>query len=106
MFGEAMRLPRVLLALVAVATAGTSVFLDAQTTPLGDFDGHGDVGAPKVAGSAANNPVSQPIASYFRPRLNDRDRERCGRELIANALCSLILLRRGVWLEILEPFRA
>src|SRR4029450_12665796 len=54
-----MRLRRVLLPLVVVATAGASVFLDAQTTPLGDFDGYGDVGAPKIAGSAAYNPVSQ-----------------------------------------------
>jgi hypothetical protein len=54
-----MCLPRALLAVVAVATAGASVFLDVQTTPLGDFDAHGDVGAPKVAGSAAYNPVSQ-----------------------------------------------
>jgi len=54
-----MRLRRVLLPLVVVATAGASVFLDAQTTRLGDFDGNGDVGAPKIAGSAAYNPVSQ-----------------------------------------------
>jgi Tol biopolymer transport system component len=53
-----MRLRRVLLVVAAVA-AGTSVFLDAQATRLGDFDGHGDVGAPKIAGSAAYNPVSQ-----------------------------------------------
>src|ERR1044071_8711445 len=55
-----MRLPGILLALVAVATGAASVFPGAQTmTPLGEFDGHGDVGAPKVAGSAAYNPVSQ-----------------------------------------------
>lgn len=29
---------------------------------LGDFDGHGDVGAPKIAGSAAYNPLSQEYA--------------------------------------------
>ena len=28
-------------------------------SPVGDFDAHGDVGAPKIAGSAAYNPVSQ-----------------------------------------------
>ncbi len=27
--------------------------------PVGEFDGHADVGAPKIAGSAAYNPVSQ-----------------------------------------------
>lgn len=54
-----MRLSRVLPALVAVGIAVGVVFLDAQETPLGDFDGHSDVGAPKVAGSAAFNPVSQ-----------------------------------------------
>jgi len=59
MVGEVMRLSRVLPALLVLALAGTSVFLDAQTTPLGDFDRHGDVGAPKIAGAAAYNPVSQ-----------------------------------------------
>ena len=58
MFGEVMRSSRVLLTLLAAATTGAYVFLDAQTIPLGDFDGHGDIGAPKVAGSAAYNPVS------------------------------------------------
>ena len=54
-----MRLRRVLFVLVAGAIAGAAVFLSAQTTPLGDFDGHSDVGAPKIAGSAAYNPVLQ-----------------------------------------------
>ena len=54
-----MRLRRVVLLLVAITCAATAVFLDAQTSSLGDFDGHGDVGAPRVAGSAAYNPVSQ-----------------------------------------------
>jgi TolB protein len=54
-----MRFRRVLLILIMIAAAGGSVFLGAQTTSFGDFDGHGDVGAPKVAGSAAFNPVSQ-----------------------------------------------
>ena len=54
-----MRLPRILLALAVLGTAGASAFLDAQTAPLGDFGGHDDVGAPKIAGSAAYNPVSQ-----------------------------------------------
>jgi TolB protein len=53
-----MRLSTLLLTLVA-AIAGASVFLDAETTALGDFDSHGDVGAPKIPGSAAYNPVSQ-----------------------------------------------
>src|SRR5215204_6339507 len=33
--------------------------ISAQPAPLGDFDAHGDVGAPKIAGSAAYNPVTQ-----------------------------------------------
>jgi TolB protein len=57
--GDVMRFRRVLLILIMIAAAGGSVFLGAQTTSFGDFDGHGDVGAPKVAGSAAFNPVSQ-----------------------------------------------
>lgn len=57
--GEVMRLRRVLLALLTVAVAGASVFLDAQAIPLGDFDSHADVGAPRIPGSAAFNPVSQ-----------------------------------------------
>ena len=39
--------------------AGASIALSAQPAPLGEFDAHGDVGAPKIAGSAAYNPVSQ-----------------------------------------------
>ena len=39
----------------AAAGAGTL----AQGSPVGDFDGHGDIGAPKIAGSAAYNPISQ-----------------------------------------------
>src|SRR5687768_14565558 len=31
----------------------------AQTARIGEFDGHADVGAPKLAGTAAYNPVSQ-----------------------------------------------
>ena len=31
----------------------------AQPARLGEFDGHGDVGAPKISGTAAYNPVSQ-----------------------------------------------
>ena len=54
-----MRLRRALLLATAVTCAATSVFVDAESTALGDFDGHGDVGAPKIAGSAAYNPVSQ-----------------------------------------------
>jgi TolB protein len=39
------------------ALAGVSTL--AQGSRVGDFDGHGDIGAPKIAGSAAYNPVSQ-----------------------------------------------
>src|SRR6188508_430600 len=34
----------------------------AQGTRLGAFDGHGDVGAPKIAGAATYNAVSQEYA--------------------------------------------
>ena len=43
-------------ALTALILAAT---IHAQTSRLGDFDAHGDIGAPKLAGSAAYNPVSQ-----------------------------------------------
>jgi WD40 repeat protein len=43
----------------AILIAGASLVISAQTSPLGDFDAHGDIGAPKIAGSAAYNPVSQ-----------------------------------------------
>src|SRR5688572_28865312 len=45
--------------LIAVALAP---LLTAQTAKIGEFDGHGDIGAPKLAGSAAYNPVSQDYA--------------------------------------------
>jgi TolB protein len=52
--------PAALVALLAVAT------INAQdrtpTAPLGEFEGHGDVGAPRIAGSAAYNPITQ---EYF-----------------------------------------
>jgi WD40 repeat protein len=48
---------RVLLS-TAVAAAGYSL-AGAQGARLGEFDGHADVGAPKIAGSAAYNAVSQ-----------------------------------------------
>jgi Tol biopolymer transport system component len=39
--------------------AASILVLSAQSSPVGDFDAHGDVGSPKIAGSAAYNPVSQ-----------------------------------------------
>jgi TolB protein len=47
-----------LLTLVAVMAQG-GVRLHAQGDRLGEFDGHGDVGSPKIAGSALYNAVSQ-----------------------------------------------
>ena len=47
---------RTMAALTALILAPA---IHAQTSRLGDFDAHGDVGAPKLAGSAAYNPVSQ-----------------------------------------------
>jgi TolB protein len=51
--------PRSLLSCAAVLSAGVSIIISAQSSSVGDFDAHGDVGAPKLAGSAAYNPVSQ-----------------------------------------------
>jgi regulation of enolase protein 1 (concanavalin A-like superfamily) len=48
-----------IVASLAIAVAATAVLLSAQSTPLGDFEGHGDIGSPKIAGTAAYNPVSQ-----------------------------------------------
>ena len=53
------RLFEVVLALGVVAATGSAVLLDAQSQRIGEFDGHSDVGSPKIAGSAAYNPVSQ-----------------------------------------------
>jgi hypothetical protein len=50
---------RGLLTLVILAAA---TLVDSQLrgqTLMGDFDGHGDIGSPKIAGSAAYNPISQ-----------------------------------------------
>ena len=50
---------RSLNALTAVIL-GWGVFdAHAQTPRIGDFDGHGDIGSPKLTGTAAYNPVSQ-----------------------------------------------
>ena len=51
-------LPSVWRATVLIGAASI-VAIIAQSPPVGDFDAHGDVGAPKIAGSAAYNPVSQ-----------------------------------------------
>lgn len=50
-----------LVALGALASLGHTVAL-CQETRLGQFDGHGDVGSPKIAGSATYNAVSQEYA--------------------------------------------
>jgi Tol biopolymer transport system component len=42
-----------------LAAGAASVSLSGQGAPLGLFDGHADVGAPKIAGSATYNEVSQ-----------------------------------------------
>ena len=55
-------LPQALVLLVAAGVIGWGVAdlpIRAQGMPLGDFDAHGDIGAPKITGSAAYNPVSQ-----------------------------------------------
>ncbi len=48
---------RLLAAAAIVSLARVSAV--GQGTPIGQFDGHGDVGAPKITGSAAYNAVSQ-----------------------------------------------
>jgi WD40 repeat protein len=54
---------RSLLAFALLACAGTSQAQgSAPAGALGDFEGHGDVGAPKRAGSATYNAVSQEYA--------------------------------------------
>jgi hypothetical protein len=47
--------PAILFALVALRSSP----LSGQAGPLGQFEGHGDVGSPKIAGSATYNAVSQ-----------------------------------------------
>jgi TolB protein len=47
-----------LTALLALITLGAGNAVS-QNNPLGQFDGHGDVGSPKIAGSATFNAVSQ-----------------------------------------------
>ena len=49
--------PLILVLLVTAALAAQQA--PARGGRLGEFDGHGDVGSPKLAGSAAYNPVSQ-----------------------------------------------
>ena len=51
-----MKLPRFLQLAFAAALVGSSA---SAAAPLGQFDDHADVGAPKIAGSAAYNPVTQ-----------------------------------------------
>jgi Tol biopolymer transport system component len=46
------------IALLSLAVLGI-LQMHGQAAKLGDFDGHADVGSPKIAGSAAFNPVSQ-----------------------------------------------
>lgn len=53
--GTCVRAFSILLALVALRSSS----LMGQGGPVGQFDAHGDVGAPKIAGSAAYNPASQ-----------------------------------------------
>jgi TolB protein len=45
---------------IAVTAAGHS--MSGQGTRLGAFDGHGDVGSPKISGTAVYNAVSQELA--------------------------------------------
>ena len=49
---------RVVAAAAAIVSLA-SLSAVGQGTPLGSFEGHGDIGAPKIAGSAIYNAVSQ-----------------------------------------------
>src|SRR5215207_10883539 len=53
-----IRVPSAFRTTVLIGAASIAA-ISAQAVPLGDFDAHGDIGAPKIAGSAAYNPVSQ-----------------------------------------------
>src|SRR2546423_15596320 len=55
------RLAVLLIVLLSMASSGAPQ-AGSQKGKLGDFDADGDVGSPKIAGSAAYNPVSQ---AYF-----------------------------------------
>ena len=46
------------IAMSAFISSGISTVV-AQDGPLGQFDGHGDIGNPKLAGSASYDPASQ-----------------------------------------------
>jgi hypothetical protein len=54
----ARMLKAILMSISILATLGSSVAL-CQENRLGQFDGHGDVGSPQIAGSATYNAVSQ-----------------------------------------------
>lgn len=56
--GRTWRTPIVLLTLLLAAGASAN----GQSGRLGPFDGHGDVGSPKIAGTAAYDPASQEYA--------------------------------------------
>ena len=48
------------IAILAIVLTRAAV--SGQRTPIGPFDGHEDVGSPKISGSATYNAVSQELA--------------------------------------------
>ena len=50
------------IAILAIVLTAVAAGVNGQGTPIGPFDGHGDVGSPKIAGSATYNAVSQELA--------------------------------------------
>jgi hypothetical protein len=61
LLGLGLTAPACILVAAMLAAAGGAA-LESQSAAghaLGEFEGHGDVGAPKIAGSASYNPVSQ-----------------------------------------------
>src|SRR5213592_2669392 len=50
------------IAALASVLAASGSGVSGQETRVGPFDGHGDVGSPKIAGAATYNAVSQELA--------------------------------------------
>ncbi len=50
------------IAILAIVLTAAAAARSDQGRPIGPFDGHGDVGSPKIAGSATYNAVSQELA--------------------------------------------
>jgi TolB protein len=57
---QSMKTKRILIHLIAICAFLTSEVLGlAQAEPLGQFEGHGDIGSPAITGSASYDPAHQ-----------------------------------------------